>query len=145
MGNPMKESDEQAAFVSLLDQRLEEILRCPAGWGGVDALEPLVLTLLMLRSKVADPTVDERLVLREYRRFLASHVGAGSADLKTRLGPDASEARMSDILRAYVDCLRPSESDLAAARLPEPPRQRRIGGDTVVDIARPHYQYERAS
>jgi hypothetical protein len=143
MGNAMKETDTRAAFVNLLDQRLEEILECPAGWGGVDALEPLVLTLMMLRAKTADPMADERQVLRDYRRFLAPRVGPGSADLKTRLGAEATDVKMRDILREYVECMRRDGSGRAISRLPDPPPQRRIGGDEVIDIARPHY--ERAS
>jgi hypothetical protein len=88
--------------VALLDRRLAEVLDCPAGWGGIDALEPLVLTLLMLRTQVVNPVADERAVVRTYRRFLAVEFGAGGADLCTRLGADASLARVVDVLRRFV-------------------------------------------
>jgi hypothetical protein len=88
--------------VALLDRRLAEVLDRPAGWGGIDALEPLVLTLLMLRTQVVNPVADERAVVRTYRRFLAVEFGAGAADLRTRLGADASLARVVDVLRRFV-------------------------------------------
>ena len=125
------EALSDANSMALLDRQVAEVLACPAAWGGIDALEPLVLTLAMLRAKVADPDADDRAVLRDYRRFLAHRVGPGAADLKTRLGADATESQMRDILREYLDSL------------PAQPAQ--AGGVQLVDITKPHYLHKRAS
>jgi len=147
VGSPADSSAPNRAtreFIGLLDRKLEEILGCPTGWGGIEALEPLVLTLLMLRATIADPGADERAILRGYRRFLADRVGPGAADLRTRLGAAATEATMTEIMRDYANTQRTPAPDLQAAQLPEPPIQRGIGGDAV-DITRPHYVPRRAS
>lgn len=98
-------SDEiaEARFVQLLDDKLDQVLSDPGGWGGADALEPLVLVLLMLRSQVRLPARSDREVVSEYRKFLAEHVGAGAGDLKSRLGADCTPQRIAELLRQYVD------------------------------------------
>jgi hypothetical protein len=131
--------------IRLLDHKLEQILGCPSGWGGVDAIEPLVLTLLMLRASLADPPADERGVLRDYRRFLAERFGGGATDLKSRLGSDASESSMVAVLREYANRQRGKVTDLHGTPPPTPPDPRPIGGDEIVDITRPHNAKRRAS
>lgn len=93
-------------FVDLIDRRLDQVLKYPQGWGGVDSLEPLVLMLLMLRSSVNETTPSDRAVVAEYRKFLAERVSGGAADLRARLGEDCSEARMVEILREHVERVR---------------------------------------
>jgi hypothetical protein len=128
----------RSEFILLLDQRLERILGCPGGWGGIEALEPLVLTLLMLRASAVDPAIDERAVLRKYRRFLGERVGPGAADLMTRLGSDATEEKMIEILREYAEREQATPGDLRRSQLPEPPSERQIAGGKVIDISQPH-------
>ena len=74
------------------------------------------------------PLVRGRLVKR-YKRFLAERLGPGPADLRTRLGEDASEARMIEILREFADEQDTEDPDLPEARLPEPPRHRKVPGE----------------
>jgi hypothetical protein len=99
----MSDPISEARFVQLLDDKLDQIVSEPGGWGGVDALEPLVLVLLMLRSQVRLPGKSDREVVSDYRKFLAEHVGAGAGDLKSRLGADCSAERMAELLRQYID------------------------------------------
>lgn len=133
-------------FVGLIDRRLEQVLKYPQGWGGVDTLEPLVLMLLMLRSSIDDVTPKDRIVVDEYRKFLAERVGGGAADLRARLGEDCSEARMVEVLREHVERIRQQTSvEPPTSPFPESPDRSLAGADNPVDIARPHYEHQRAS
>ncbi len=89
--------------LALIDEQLGLVLGYPLGWGGMDALEPVVLALLMVRARVADPTVSDRVLHRSYRKFLAEQVGGGAAGLRDRLGSNCSVERMVEVLREYVN------------------------------------------
>jgi hypothetical protein len=133
-------------FIDILDRRIDQVLKYPGGWGGKDTLEPLVLMLLMLRSSVTDSDSNDRIVVGEYQKFLTERVGGGAADLRARLGEDCSEARMVEILREHVERVRdcPAPQSMASP-LPEPPERALAGAENPVDIARPHYEHQRAS
>ncbi|QRN95433.1 hypothetical protein JRI60_41255 [Archangium violaceum] len=92
-----------------LDEKLDQVLKNPRGWGGVDVLEPLVLMLLILRAETADPPVSHAEVLRRYRRFLAERVAPGAGDIRARLGEALSLEAVVDVLREHVDAVRERE------------------------------------
>jgi hypothetical protein len=52
---------------------------------------------------------------------------------------------MIEILRAFADEQEMEDRDLPAARLPEPPRHRKVPGGEAVDIARPHHPIRQGS
>ena len=54
-------------LVAWLDEKLREVLSAPGTWGGVEALEPLVLMLLMLRRRIHDPTAQDQELTHSYR------------------------------------------------------------------------------
>ncbi len=89
-----------------LDEKLDQVLKNPRGWGGVDVLEPLVLMLLILRAETADPPLSHAEVLRRYRRFLAERVAPGAGDIRERLGEALSLEAVVDVLREHVDTVR---------------------------------------
>jgi hypothetical protein len=128
-------------FLALIDEKLDQVLEQPAGWGGVEALEPVVLVLLMLRNRVADPTASEREVIKSYRKFLAERTGPGASDLRARLGSDCSIERMVEILREHVECAQ------AAGMVPTVPPE--VPGDRPArqeqPAAEPHYLHRQAS
>lgn len=133
-------------FIDILDRRIDQVLKYPGGWGGIDTLEPLVLMLLMLRASVTDSGSNDRVVVEEYRKSLAKSVGAGAADLRARLGEDCSEARMVEVLREHIERVREqTHTEPPVSPFPEPPERSLAGTDDPVDIARPHYEHRRAS
>lgn len=85
----------------LLDAHLEAVLSNPGGWGGAEALEPVVLMLWLLRAELGDPSMAAADVLQRYRNFLALKVGPGAAGLRERLGNRATLATMVEILREF--------------------------------------------
>lgn len=93
-------------FTRAIDQRIDQVLGNPQGWGGVDALEPLVLMLLMLRAEFANPPSPRTEVLRQYRRFLAGRFEPGVGDLRERLGPRLSPEAMVAVLREHTAIVR---------------------------------------
>ena len=92
-----------------LDEKLDQVLKNPRGWGGMDVLEPLVLMLLILRAETADHPLSHAEVLRRYRRFLTERVAPGAGDIRARLGEALSLEAVVDILREHVDSVRGHE------------------------------------
>jgi len=90
-------------FIALIDEKLEQVLKQPEGWGGLEALEPIALVLLMLRNRVTNPAASESDVIKDYKRFLAERTAPGTGALLTRLGDDPSLERMIKILRERVE------------------------------------------
>ncbi len=89
-----------------VDTAMDEILANPQGWGGIDALEPLFLLLVILRGEVASPRIAQQQVLTQYWTFLATHIRPGSDDLRARLGQDLSVETMVAVLRKYAALVR---------------------------------------
>lgn len=89
-----------------LDEKLDQVLKSPRGWGGLDVLEPLVLMLLILRAETGDPPSSHAEVLRRYRRFLAERFGAGAGDIRARLGGALSLEAVVNVLREHVETVR---------------------------------------
>lgn len=88
-------------FVHLLEARLESVLDNPKGWGGIEALEPLVLLLCIQRAELATPPVCQVELLQSYWAFLARRIGPGAGGLRERLGAEASAEAMISILREF--------------------------------------------
>lgn len=128
-------------FLALIDEKLDQVLEQPAGWGGVEALEPVILVLLMLRNRVADPTASEREVIQSYRKFLAERAGPGASDLRSRLGSACSLERMVEILREHVDCAQ--ATGIVPTVIPEVAAERPIRREQPA--AEPHYLHRQAS
>ena len=128
-------------FIALIDEKLDQVLEQPEGWGGVEALEPVVLVLLMLRNRVADPAASERDVIKDYRRFLAGRTSPGASDLLTRLGSDSSIERMVEILREHVECAQ--ATGIVPTVRPAVPRGRPTRPEQPA--AEPHYLHRQAS
>ena len=105
-----------------IDEAVEQVLANPQGWGGVDALEPIVLLLLILRGELMSPPVARTEVLRRYWKFVADTVAPGSADLRTRLGANLSTDSMVAVLRAHHELVRarPEASRRPPASGPRP-------------------------
>jgi len=105
-----------------IDEALDQVLANPQGWGGVDALEPAVLLLVILRGELSSPPVARSEVLRQYWASLADKVGPGSEDLRTRLGVRLSTETMVTVLRAYVGLVRSQAPLRKRPPSSEPPR-----------------------
>lgn len=114
-----------------LDEKLDQVLKNPRGWGGVDVLEPLVLMLLILRAETADPPLAHAEVLRRYRQFLAERVAPGAGDIRARLGEELSLEAVVDVLREHVDTVR-------GRRELSPPRRKGSAGETPPDRGPTH-------
>lgn len=96
----------QERLLRQLDEKLDSILDNPEGWGGIDALEPLVLLLLLLRAELATPRVTHAEVLKQYRFFLATRLKPGVGDIRERLGDTLSLQTMVELLREHVSSAR---------------------------------------
>lgn len=94
-------SSTRHQLTRLLDERLEDVLSNPGGWGGTEALEPVVLMLWLLRAELGAPSMTFADVLQRYRSFLALKVGPGAAGLRERLGNRATLTTMVEILREF--------------------------------------------
>jgi hypothetical protein len=123
----------QARFIAWIDEKLREILSSPGAWGGVEALEPLVVVLLMARRRVQEPTARDQDLMRSYRRFLARVTGPGAARLADRVPSTGREAHMVEILGDFVDQAR-------AETVNEAPAARNAISDDGVDVSTPHYR-----
>lgn len=137
----MSEAMMSEEFLALIDEKLEQVLEQPSGWGGMEALEPVVLVLLMLRGRVANPTASDRAIITGYRKFLAERTGPGAADLRTRLGDDCSIERMVEVLREHVECAQ--TAGIVPAGFPDVPRERPARPEQPA--AEPHYLHRQAS
>lgn len=85
--------------VDVIDAKLDDVLENPQAWGGVRALEPLVLVLMMCR----EPD-DERGLMRAYRKYLAESLGPSSGSLVDRIPPDEDPLTVAtDVLRRFVE------------------------------------------
>ncbi len=93
----------KASTVAWVDEKLREMLAAPRAWGGTEALEPLVLVLLMARRRLQVPTACDSDLTRSYQKFLASVVGPGAARLVDRLPIQGREAKMVEILGEFVE------------------------------------------
>lgn len=89
-----------------LDEKLDQVLKNPRGWGGVDVLEPLVLMLLILRAETANPPSSHAEVLQQYQAFLAKRLAPGAGDIRERLGEALSLERVVNLLREHVEAVR---------------------------------------
>ena len=107
---PVAEDQAVPELLVLVDEKLEQVLANPGGWGGTDTLEPIVLLLAMLRARALDSTVSDQAVLKTYHAFIADRFGNGNGDLRSRLGPSCSIDAMVTVLREFVDSARSSES-----------------------------------
>jgi hypothetical protein len=96
----------QERILRRLDEKLDSILDNPEGWGGVDALEPLVLLLLLLRADMTTPRMTHAEVLKQYRAFLSRRLKPGAGDIRERLGDAPSLETMAGLLRAHVSSVR---------------------------------------
>lgn len=132
----------QKTLTKRLDEKLDQVLKNPRGWGGVDVLEPLVLMLLILRAETADPPLPLAEVLRRYRRFLAERVAPGAGDIRARLGAALSLEAVVDVLREHVDIVRrreaspPQGKGSASEALPDRGSTRRFPAFGSVEV--PH-------
>ncbi|HEX5748898.1 MAG TPA: hypothetical protein VFZ09_21845 [Archangium sp.] len=99
----------QERILRRLDEKLDSILDNPEGWGGIDALEPLVLLLLLLRAELATPRVTHAEVLKQYRVFLATRLRPGVGDIRERLGDALSLENMVALLREHVSSVRTNQ------------------------------------
>jgi hypothetical protein len=122
----------EARFIAWIDEKLREVLSAPGAWGGVEALEPLILVLLMARRRIHEPTARDQDLTRRYRRFLARVTGPGAARLADRVPSLSREQHMVQILHDFVDQAR-AEAD-------EAPAARRAISDDGVDVTTPHYR-----
>lgn len=102
----MTATPASTSLLKWIDTALDEILANPHGWGGVDALEPVILLLAILRGEFSSPRVAQQEVLRHYWAFLAAKVRPGSDDLRARLGERLSTETMVAVLREYVELVR---------------------------------------
>jgi hypothetical protein len=100
----------QRTLTEKLDAKLDQVLKNPRGWGGMDVLEPLVLMLLILRAEVTHPPSTHAEVLRRYRQFLAERVAPGAGDIRARLGEALSLEAVVEVLREHVDTIRRRET-----------------------------------
>jgi len=123
----------KARLVTWVDEKLREILSAPSAWGGVEALEPLVLVLLMARRRIHDPATRDQDLIRGYRKFLARVTGPGAARLADRVPSDGRERHMIEILGDFADQAR-------AETASEAPAARSAISDDGVDVSTPHYR-----
>lgn len=88
-------------FAEAICEKLGAILKHPEGWGGREALEPLVFVLLMLfqRTQGADATEDPK-VLRDYNEFLSEHFQSASSLPLAARGLSVDE--MVEVLQTFV-------------------------------------------
>jgi hypothetical protein len=99
----MKTESTAPSIVEYLDAKIAAVLSAPAAWGGLEALEPLVLMLCMCRQYAASENDDERTLMRRYRRHLAEHLGRSAAALVDRLPPDGDRlSKAVEVLRTFV-------------------------------------------
>ena len=120
-------------IIAWIDEKLREVLAAPRAWGGVEALEPLILLLLMARRRVHEPTARDQELTRSYRKFLARVTGPSAARLAERVPGTGREAHMVLILGDFVDQVRAeTQSEAPAARSA-------ISSDDV-DVSTPHYR-----
>jgi hypothetical protein len=122
-----------ARIVAWIDDKLREVLSAPGAWGGAEALEPLILVLLMARRRVHEPTARDQDLTRSYRKFLARVTGPGAARLASRVPEQGRQAHMVDILGDFVDQVRAETDDDA-------PAARNALSDDDVDVSLPHYR-----
>lgn len=94
------------SLTARLDEKLDQVLKNPRGWGGVDVLEPLVLMLLILRAETADPPASHAEVVQRYQQFLTERLGPGAGDVRERLGEDLSLEAVVNVLREHVETVR---------------------------------------
>lgn len=120
-------------LVAWIDEKLREALSAPGAWGGVEALEPLILMLLMARRRVHDPTARDQELTRSYRKFLARVTGASAARLADRVPSEGRVKHMVEILGDFVDQERAEASN-------EAPAARPAISDDDVDVSTPHYR-----
>lgn len=123
----------RARFVAWIDDKLREVLAAPGAWGGVEALEPLVLVLLMARRRIHDPTTRDQDLVRGYRQFLARVTGPSASRLAARVPHEGRERHMVAILGDFVDQARAETSN-------EAPAARHAISDEGVDVSTPHYR-----
>lgn len=120
-------------FTGWIDEKLLEVLSAPGAWGGTEALEPLILVLLMARRRISRPAARDQDLVRRYRKFLARVMGPSAARLADRVPAPRREEQMVEILGDFVDQVRAeASSDAPAARSS-------ISGDGV-DVSTPHYR-----
>lgn len=74
----------------------------PRGMGGLMALEPLILMLLMCRQYMVSGTEEERDLLRAYRRHLTEALGSSSAGLVGRISSEEGLPKATEVLRNFV-------------------------------------------
>lgn len=111
--------NSQERILRRLDEKLDFILDNPEGWGGIDALEPLVLLLLLLRADLATPRMTHAEVLKQYRGFLATRLKPGAGDIRERLGDALSLETMVNLLREHISSVRAQQrSSAPAVRFP---------------------------
>lgn len=124
---------QRTRFVAWIDEKLREVLAAPGAWGGVEALEPLILVLLMARRRIHDPMGRDQDLVRGYRKFLARVTGPSAARLADRVPREERERHMVEILGDFVDqALAETANDAPAARS--------AISDDGVDVSTPHYR-----
>lgn len=122
-----------ARVVAWIDDKLREILTAPGAWGGVDALEPLILVLLMARLRATDARVRDQDLVRSYRKFLARVTGPSAARLAERVPEAQRQEHMARILGDFVE-------EVRAESLREAPAARSAIMEDGVDVSTPHYR-----
>jgi hypothetical protein len=123
----------RARFVGWIDEKLREVLTTPGAWGGVEALEPLVLVLLMARRRIYDPGTRDQDLVRGYRQFLARVTGPSASRLADRVPREGRERHMVEILGDFVD-------QAPAETANEAPAARHALSSEGVDVSAPHYR-----
>ena len=123
----------EAEIVRWIDERLDHVLDQPRAWGDENSLEPVVLSLVMLREDFCDPMHGSARVRRAYRK----HLARSGYDDDAEPGPaklEALVAMLREFVRNSVRVDRP-----APAYAPPHPARRRVlpGAAHPVDVSKP--------